>query len=76
VRTRANHISCGIALPYRAKDPRFVKIENYAPHFQGHLFRVASAADLDDQIQRWLRDAYRVGSQEFLKKRRPKKAAS
>ena len=65
---RKSHLLCGFALPYRSTDPRFVKIEEYAPHFQGHLFRVASAADLDEQVQRWLRESYQVGAQRLLSK--------
>ena len=65
---RKNHFLCGFALPYRAKDPRFVKIEDYAPHFRGHLFRVATEADLDDQIQQWLHESYKVGTQEVLQR--------
>jgi hypothetical protein len=67
---RKSYFLCGIALPHRVDDPRFVRVENYAPHFQGHLFRVASEADLDDQVQRWLHESYKVGAQEFLKNRR------
>jgi hypothetical protein len=66
---RKSSFLCGIALPHRVDDPRFVRVENYAPHFQGHVFRVASEADLDDQVQRWLRESYKVGAQEFLKNR-------
>jgi hypothetical protein len=69
---RKSYFLAGFALPYRAEDPRFVKIENYAPHFQGHLFRVASEADLDSKVQRWLKESYRVGAQDFLTKRQSK----
>ena len=65
---RKSHFLAGFALPYRANDPRFVKIEAYAPHFQGHTLRVASKSDLDEQVQHWLREAYKVGAQEsFLR---------
>lgn len=60
---RKSHFVAGIALPYRAKDPRFIKIEKYAAHFQGHTFRVSSEADLDKQVQDWLHESYRVGAQ-------------
>jgi hypothetical protein len=69
---RKAYFLAGFALPYRAEDPRFVKIEHYAPHFQGHLFRVASEADLDTKVQRWLKESYRVGAQDFLTKRQSK----
>ena len=66
---RKSYFLAGFALPYRAEDPRFIKIENYAPHFQGHLFRVATEADLDNKVQRWLKESYRAGAQDFLTKR-------
>jgi hypothetical protein len=72
---RKSYFLCGFALPYRSTDPRFVKIENYAPHFQGHLFRVASAADLDEQVQRWLHESYEVGAQNFLNKKESRVAS-
>ena len=59
---RKSYFLCGIAPPGRVDDPRFVKIETYAPHFQGHFFRVASEADLDKQVQRWLHESYKVGA--------------
>jgi Domain of unknown function (DUF5655) len=71
---RKNPLLCGFALPYRANDPRFVKIENYAEHFRGHLFKVASEADLDDKVQEWLHQAYKVGAQSRLTTRNPKPA--
>jgi hypothetical protein len=69
---RKSYFLAGFALPYRAEDPRFIKIENYAPHFQGHFFRVASEADLDSKVQRWLKESYSVGAQDSLKKRETK----
>ena len=71
---RKSHFLAGIALPRRVDDQRFVEVKNYAPHFQGHLFRVASEADLDDRLQRWLQESYKVGAQEFLRKRGGAKA--
>ena len=66
---RKSYFLGAIALPYRSADPRFVKIENYAPHFQGHFFRVDSEADLDQQVQSWLHESYQVGAQSFVSKR-------
>lgn len=67
---RKNHLLCGFALPRRCEDPRFVKIQNYAPHFIGHLMRIDSEDQLDAQVQQWLKEAYAVGSQEVLRKRK------
>jgi hypothetical protein len=73
---RKSHVLCGFALPYRATDPRFIKIEDYAPHFQGHVFRVSCEEDLDEKVQAWLHESYKVGTQSFLKKRETKTAAT
>ena len=66
---RKSHFLAGIALPYRADDPRFIKIEKYAEHFQGHTFRVSSEADLDQRVQDWLHESYKVGAQKLSKPR-------
>lgn len=60
---RKSHFLAGLALPYRADDPRFIKIEKYSEHFQGHTFRVSSEADLDEKVQDWLHESYKVGAQ-------------
>ena len=64
---RKSHLQCSLALPRVDDDPRFFKIEKYAPHFIGHSFRVYSEADLDADVQRWMREAYEVGEQKHLK---------
>jgi hypothetical protein len=66
---RKNHLLCGFALPYQSNDPRFVKIQRYAPHFIGHMMRIQSEDQLDRQVQQWLKEAYKVGSQEVLRKK-------
>lgn len=62
---RKSHFVAGFALPYQAKDPRFIKIEKYAEHFQGPTFRVSCEADLDNKVQAWLRESYKVGAQKL-----------
>jgi hypothetical protein len=61
---RKSYLDCAVALPGRLENPRFTKIVNYAEHFISHHFRVDSEADLNDEVQEWLRQAYRVGEQE------------
>jgi hypothetical protein len=63
---RKTHLLANFALPYRADDSRFVRIDKYAPHFQAHTFRVESENDLDEHVQAWLRDSYEVGAQTLL----------
>ena len=69
---RKTYIECGIALPRRVDDPRFIKITAHASHFIGHHFRIASKKDLDARLQRWLREAYGVGAQKLLQPRNRK----
>ena len=65
---RKSHLLCSLALPRVDDDPRFFKVEKYAPHFIGHSFRVYSEADLDADVQRWMREAYEVGEQKHLER--------
>ncbi len=64
---RKSHLLCAIALPQRSDSPRFTKIEGYTKHFVGHQFPVYSEADLDDEVQGWLRESCRVGGQAKLR---------
>lgn len=43
-------------------------LESHYDHaeFVGHQFRISSEADLDGEVQSWLREAYRVGEQQEL----------
>jgi hypothetical protein len=63
---RKSHLLCGLALTRVDDDPRFFKVEKYASHFIGHSFRAYSEADLDADVQRWMREAYEVGEQKHL----------
>lgn len=65
---RKSYLLCGFALPRRIHHPKLVSYTKYASHFQGHLFRIDSAKDLDADIKKWIREAYSVGAQEHLEK--------
>jgi hypothetical protein len=60
---RKSYLICSIAVPERVENPRFIKIESYAPNWHGHYFRVESSQNLDRQIQAWMRESYKVGQQ-------------
>ncbi len=61
---RKFHLDCAVALPRRLENPRFWKIEKYTDHFISHHFRIDSEDQLNDEVQEWLRESYRVGAQE------------
>lgn len=63
---RKSHLRCTLAFTRRVHHPRFVKIEKYVPHWYGHSFRVESENELDADVRRWIREAYKVGQQRRL----------
>ena len=64
---RKSYLLGSFLLSRKLKHPRFVKIETYYPRLHGHQFKIASSADLDKDVARWLREAYAVGEQKHLK---------
>ena len=58
-----------VVLTRRLADPRFSRIETMTPKCYVHHFRVESQSELDDEVKSWLREAYRVGTQEHLSRR-------
>mgnify|MGYP001595117260 CR=1 FL=1 len=69
---RKNHLLCAFALPRKVSHPQLCKYEPYARHFQGHFFKIESQNQLDTRIRRWLKEAYGVGEQKYLRTRRGK----
>jgi len=49
------------------ESPRFVKIETYSPRNHLHAFRLTSVQEIDEELRRWIRDAYAVGEQKHLR---------
>ncbi len=58
----------GFWLKRSIDSPRFVKVEFILPDNYIYSFRVRSPDDLDEEVRRWLAEAYRVGCQEHLKR--------
>jgi hypothetical protein len=40
--------------------PRIVKTADYGPRWRGHYARIASTADLDDELRAWLQESHDV----------------
>jgi hypothetical protein len=69
-------VTCTFAMPYPLRSRRFVKVSEVVPGWWAHELRVAEPAELDAQVQAWLRRSYRLmGMQGRLesKQRPPRK---
>lgn len=63
-------MTCGFTLPKALESPRFAKVEQIAPGWWGHRLRITDVSQLDDELQAWLRDSYRLmGMQARLRER-------
>ena len=63
-------MTCPIAMPYRLRSRRFAKAALVALGWWSHELRVTEPAELDAQVQAWLRRSYRLmGMQGRLKAR-------
>jgi hypothetical protein len=63
-------MTCSFALPYRLRAGRFAQVAEVVPGWWVHTLRVVEPAQLDAQVQTWLRRSYRLmGMQERLKAR-------
>ena len=55
-----------VVLARRLDSPRFRRIEMMTSKCYVHHFRIQSIRELDTEVESWLREAYRVGTQEHL----------
>jgi Domain of unknown function (DUF5655) len=58
-----------VVLARRLESPRFRRIEEMTPRCFVHHFKIVSLDELDQEVESWLREAYRVGMQEHLERR-------
>ena len=60
-------MTCAFALPHRLSSPRVARVEEVVPGWWVHRLRIADPAELDGEVQAWLRESYRLmGMQERL----------
>ena len=45
---------------------RIRKVGSFGSHGHGHRLRVHSVEEIDEEFRAWLREAYRVGQQEYV----------
>ncbi len=62
---RKSYFLAGFALSRRLTSPRIKRIEQYSPHFIGHYLEIRDEADLNDELQAWMRESLAVGNQEW-----------
>ena len=53
-------MTCGFALPRPLDSPCFAKVEEVVPGWWTHRLRITDAGQLDEEIQAWLRESYRL----------------
>ena len=63
-------MTCSFALPQPLESVRFAKVSEVAPNWWVHRLRITDPGQLDDELQAWLRESYRLmGMQERLKQK-------
>lgn len=63
-------MECGFSLPYPLQSKRFSKIYEVVPGWWAHRLRITEPSQLDDEIQEWILDSYRLmGMQERWRER-------
>jgi endogenous inhibitor of DNA gyrase (YacG/DUF329 family) len=55
-----------VVLARRLEGPRFRRIDFISPRNQVHVFRLHEPAEVDQEVERWLAEAYLVGEQRHL----------
>ncbi|HEY7470713.1 MAG TPA: DUF5655 domain-containing protein [Gemmatimonadota bacterium] len=53
-------------LARRIDDPRFIEVRTFSPRNHLHRFQIETAAEIDDRMRAWMREAYAVGEQRHL----------
>jgi len=63
---RRHWVDGHVVLARRVESPRFRRVDVISPRNQVHVFRLASPAEVDDEVEAWLAEAYQVGEQRHL----------
>jgi hypothetical protein len=77
--TRLNETEmlCAFALPKPLRSSRFAKVEQIVPGWWVHHLRITDVGQLDDEVQGWIRESYRLmGMRERLRNRKTKASAA
>jgi hypothetical protein len=63
---RRHWVDGHVVLARRLDSPRFRRIDLISQRNQVHVFRLADPSEVDDEVERWLAEAYAVGEQRHL----------
>lgn len=63
---RRRWIDGHVVLARRLHSPRFTRFEFFSPLNQLHAFRLCEPSEVDEEVERWLAEAYLVGEQKHL----------
>jgi hypothetical protein len=63
---RRNWVDGHLVLARRLENPRFCRIETFSPRNHLHAFRFEGVDEIDDEVEAWFAEAYRVGEQRHL----------
>jgi len=67
---RRRWIDGHVVLARRRESPRFRRIDYISPGNQVHVFRLTDPSQVDVEVKSWLAEAYAVGQQRHLIRRR------
>lgn len=59
-RLKESEMVCNFALPKPVRSRRFSKVEEIVPGWWRHRLHVADPAELDAEVQAWIRESYRL----------------
>jgi hypothetical protein len=64
---RKNWIECAVPFQKRVENPRFIRVEHPTRTDWIHYFRLSRPDEVDDEVRRWLAEAYKYGTQARLR---------
>ena len=70
VTVRRGWLDGHVVLARRLEHPRFRRVESFSPRNHMHAFRISRLDEIDADFQAWLAEAYRVGDQQHLIRRK------
>jgi hypothetical protein len=69
VTLRKRWVDAHVVLARRLENARFRRIETFSTRNHLHEFRLEGPEEVDDEVARWLAEAYRVGRRDHLRER-------